>query len=81
MKIKIIQIGNSQGIRLSKTIIEKYQITDQMEIKLEKDHIKLIPVATPRHGWGEAFAEMHQNNDDALLLPDVFEDENDEEWK
>lgn len=75
MKIKIVDIGNSKGIRLSKTILEKYQIADYMDIKLEEDHIKLIPINTPRQGWDDAFQLMHENNDDNLLLPDVFDDE------
>lgn len=79
MKVKIIQIGNSHGIRLSKTIIEQYQIGEYMEIKLEKDHIKLIPKKLPRQGWEEAFVQMHEDGDDQLLIPDVFEDENFEE--
>lgn len=33
------------------------------------------PRRRPREGWSEAFKEMHQNGDDELLMPDVFEDE------
>ena len=32
MEIAIIQIGNSKGIRLSKTLLEKYNIKDKIEI-------------------------------------------------
>ncbi len=31
-------------------------------------------------GWDTAFKEMAANNDDELLIDDVFEDENLEEW-
>ncbi len=65
---------------MSKTIMEKYNISDEMEIKLEKDHIKLVPLANPRKGWEDAFIEMHKSKNDELLIPDVFEDEGDEEW-
>jgi hypothetical protein len=35
----------------------------------------------PRENWEEAFAAMHKTGDDALLVPDVFMDENtDWEW-
>ncbi len=30
---------------------------------------------TPREGWADAFKNMHENGDDELLVPDVFEDE------
>ena len=75
MKIKVIDIGNSRGIRLSKTLLEKYQITDYMTIILEKDHIKLLPENQPRVGWDDAFSQMHAEKGDDLLIPDVFEDD------
>lgn len=80
MEISVIKIGNSKGIRLSKTLIEKYNILDSVELILEKDHIILKPKAAPRKGWEEAFKKMHKNGDDQLLIPEIFEDENFEEW-
>ena len=80
MELSIIQIGNSKGIRLSKTILEKYDIKDTVEVILEKGFIVLKPKATPRKGWDKAFQKMHDRGDDNLLMDDVFEDENTEEW-
>ncbi|MDR6967042.1 hypothetical protein J2X31_001042 [Flavobacterium arsenatis] len=34
----------------------------------------------PRTGWDKAFKKMHDNGEDKLLMNDVFEDENFEEW-
>ncbi len=76
MQVSVVQIGNSKGIRLSKTILEKYQIADKVELLLENDYIVLKPLTEPRKNWDEAFAEMHQNGDDKLLIDSVFEDEN-----
>lgn len=76
MQVSVIQVGNSKGIRLSKTLLEKYQITNKVELVLENDYIMLKPVAEPRKNWEEAFAEMHRNGDDKLLIDSVFEDEN-----
>ena len=76
MEVSIIKIGNSKGFRLSKTILERYNITDKMELILEKDQIILRPITEPRKGGDKAFQKMHENNDDQLLLDDVFEDEN-----
>ncbi|MEA1878772.1 MAG: AbrB/MazE/SpoVT family DNA-binding domain-containing protein [Bacteroidota bacterium] len=81
MLLRVIQIGNSKGIRLSKTILEKYRITDAVEIQLEKDQIILKPVQNPRQGWDNDFAVLHSSKEDELLIPDVFEDENLDEWK
>ena len=80
MELSIINIGNSKGIRLSKTILEKYNIQDKIEIILEKGFIDLKPKAEPRKNWEKAFQEMHKNGDDQLLIDDVFDDENFEEW-
>ncbi|SFA72054.1 AbrB/MazE/SpoVT family DNA-binding domain-containing protein [Algoriphagus aquimarinus] len=81
MEVSIIQIGNSKGLRLSKTIIEKYGLIDKVEIILEEDQIVLKPIKNVREGWGDSFAEMHAQGDDHLLIDDVLEDENLEEWK
>ena len=81
MDISVISIGNSKGIRLTKTLIEKYNIKDTMELVLEKSYIILKPKSSPRKGWEKSFKKMHENGDDKLLMPDVFEDENFDEWK
>jgi antitoxin MazE len=81
MEIPIIRIGNSKGIRLSKTVLEQYHITDSIELVMEEDCIVLKPMAKPRTGWDEVFSRMHDNGDDQLLIPDVFQDEEFEEWK
>jgi antitoxin MazE len=80
MELSIIQIGNSKGFRLSKTLIEKYNIKDKVELILEKGYIILKPISSPRKNWEKAFIEMNKNGDDQLLFNDVFEDENLEEW-
>ena len=81
MDVSVIPIGNSKGIRLSKTLIEKYNIKDTVELVLEKEYIILKPKAEPRKGWEKAFKEMHEAGDDKSFMNDVFEDESFEEWK
>jgi len=80
MDVAVIPIGNSKGIRLSKTVLEKYNITDKVELILEKGYIILKPKSEPRKDWEKAFQKMHENGEDQLLIRDVFEDENLEEW-
>ncbi|HKL07851.1 MAG TPA: AbrB/MazE/SpoVT family DNA-binding domain-containing protein [Bacteroidales bacterium] len=81
MDISIVPIGNSKGIRLSKTLLEKYNIKDKVELILEKGYIILKPKAEPRKGWEKAFKKMHESGDDKPLMNDVFVDESFEEWK
>ena len=80
METPIVKIGNSKGLRLSKTIIEKYNIKDKVELIFEKGHIILKPIETPRKNWEKQFKKMAERGDDALLINDVFEDETLEEW-
>ncbi|MBS4060024.1 MAG: AbrB/MazE/SpoVT family DNA-binding domain-containing protein [Bacteroidetes bacterium] len=80
MELSVIQIGNSKGFRLSKTLIEKYNIKDKVELILEEGQIIIKPMSSPRKGWEKAFKEMSENGDDQLLFSDVFENENLEEW-
>ena len=80
MEISVIPIGNSKGIRLTKTILEKYNITDTVEMILEKGYIIIKPKQEPRKGWEKVFRKMHENGDDKLLINEVFQAENFEEW-
>jgi len=75
MKASIIKIGNSRGLRLNKSILERYNIKDTVELILEKGRIILKPLDQPRRGWDDAFSKMHANQDDNLLIDDIFEDE------
>lgn len=79
MQVSIIQIGNSKGIRLNKTLLEKYSISDKIELIMQDDCIVLRPILKPRSNWEEAFKDMHQNGDDKLIIDSFFEDEN-ENW-
>jgi len=81
METAIIKIGNSKGLRLSKSILEKYNISERVEIILEKGRIILKPIEKPRNNWELAFQKMHSDNDDQLLVNDVFDNETFEEWK
>lgn len=80
MELSVINIGNSKGIRLPKTILEKYNINDKIELILEKGYIILKPKSEPRKNWEKAFKEMHESGDDQLLMDDIFEDESFAEW-
>ena len=75
MELSVINIGNSKGIRFSKTILEQYNISDKVEIILEKSQIIIRPKTEVRKNWDEAFKQMHQAGEDQLLMDDVFEEE------
>ena len=51
MKIPVIKIGNSKGIRFSKILIEKYNIREMVDLKLEENQIVIKAIPEPRKGW------------------------------
>ncbi|MEI6754254.1 MAG: AbrB/MazE/SpoVT family DNA-binding domain-containing protein [Paludibacter sp.] len=81
MEINIVKIGTSKGLRLSKSIFDQYNIQEKVELILEKGRIILQPIEKPRKDGETAFKEMRTANDDELLIHDVFDNENLEEWK
>jgi len=82
MNVKTIRIGNSRGVRIPEEILDRCQVEDAVELKFEKNKIILEPLRRkPREGWGEAAQQMHEVGDDALLMPDVFDDDVEVEWK
>ena len=82
VKTRIIKIGNSQGIRIPKPLLEQSGLQEEVELKVEENRIVIQAVSHPRRGWEEAFGAMAEQGDDALLDPDVIESEWDEtEWQ
>jgi antitoxin MazE len=55
MRVKLIDIGNSKGIRLPKALIEEIGFKDEVELRRTKDGLNLMPVKETRAGWAEQF--------------------------
>ena len=81
MEVPIIKIGNSKGILLSKTILEKYGFEEKIELVMKENYLELKPVKPPRQGWDEAFKEMHERGEDRLLDNDILDDDLIEDWE
>ena len=57
----LIKIGNSQGVRIPKAIIEQAQLTDKkLEFKLVDDGLLIQPVKKPRQDWKKQFDKANQ---------------------
>ncbi|MGK5089301.1 AbrB/MazE/SpoVT family DNA-binding domain-containing protein [Bdellovibrionota bacterium FG-2] len=68
MKLKIVQIGNSRGIRLPKPLLEQAGIDQEVEIQVEGNTLVLRPIHTHiRRGWEKAFQTMAEKGDDSIL--------------
>jgi len=79
--VDLIQIGNSRGIRLPKKVIDECHLDGKVMLSINGQRIILESAQKkPRYDWEKQAKEMHQNGDDELLIPDVFEDEELLEW-
>ncbi|MCF8082462.1 MAG: AbrB/MazE/SpoVT family DNA-binding domain-containing protein [Deltaproteobacteria bacterium] len=83
MRARLIKIGNSQGLRIPKPILEQTGIRDDVEIELEKNQIIIRPVQKAREGWNKAFKMMAENRDDELFISDndISHSWDEEEWQ
>ena len=81
MNIKVIQIGNSRGVRIPKEVLNQCQIEDKVYLSVQGDNIIIKPIKkVPREGWDLAAKKMHERGDDQLLIPDVLDDDMEIEW-
>ena len=67
MRTRIVRIGNSQGVRIPKPLIEQAGLGGEVEISVEDGSLVIRPIAKARAGWGAAFAEMARQGDDAPI--------------
>jgi antitoxin MazE len=84
LKTRLSRIGNSQGIRIPKIIIERLGFGEEVELEVQADQLVVRAVHTPRAGWDEQFKAMAAAGDDQLLDADVSSltqwDEGEWEW-
>lgn len=53
MKIKLIKIGNSMGVRLPQSVIKECQFENELELHIRQGSVVLSPVVKNRYGWKE----------------------------
>jgi antitoxin MazE len=83
MKTRIVRIGNSQGVRIPKPLLEQSGLGEEVELELENGRIVIRAASRPRQGWENAFRKMARAGDDALLDAEIAStvwDEEQWEW-
>ncbi len=83
MKARIVRIGNSQGIRIPKPLLEQTGLGTVVELEVQGEQIIIRPADRPREGWEAAFRTMAEAGDDALLDPEgaTLSRWDEEEWE
>ncbi len=80
MKTRLIQIGNSRGIRLPKPLIDQIGLGDEVELSIREGAIVILPVRGARAGWEDAARTLQERGEMGLLdvpTPTRFDQE---EW-
>lgn len=89
MLVKLVQIGNSMGIRLPKNLIRQFGLDKgPIELIVKKEGIMIKPALTsevpPREEWDRLFKEALAAGDDPKNDDEEFDDFYDEtdenEW-
>jgi antitoxin MazE len=71
MILQVVKVGNSKGLRFPKSILEQYQIEDEVDLSPTKDGLLIKPIKSKaRVGWSKKFKEMAAKRNDKLLLGD-----------
>ena len=82
MKVKLIPIGNSKGVRIPQAFIRACGLGEHVEMRIEQNAIVLVAPRSPRENWEKAFERMAAAGDDQLLIPDeLSNDWDDAEWE
>jgi antitoxin MazE len=69
MRAKLIRIGNSQGVRIPKALIQETGLPPDVEIIADGNRLVIAPAHQPREGWEEAFRRMRAEDEKVLDGP------------
>ncbi|HZT40901.1 MAG TPA: AbrB/MazE/SpoVT family DNA-binding domain-containing protein [Chthonomonadaceae bacterium] len=67
VKTRLVKIGNSQGIRIPKWLLEQAGLTGEIEVEAQSGQLVIRPAQSARQGWDAQFQAMAQASDDRLL--------------
>ncbi len=78
----IIQIGNSHGVRIPKTLIEQAGLLDaELTLTVVPEGLLITPHVRPRHGWAEAFKAAGAQERADLDMQNIKNKFDDEDWE
>ena len=80
IRTRLIKIGNSQGIRIPKALIEQVGLGQDVEVEAQDGQLVIRPVRHPRAGWDAEFRAMAARGDDRLLDAETPTQWDETEW-
>jgi antitoxin MazE len=82
IKTRVIQIGNSQGVRIPKTLLEQANLGEEVELEVSNGKLLIRAASSPRAGWEESFGKtdrVAEGKPEWSEFPNEW-DETDWEW-
>lgn len=67
VKARIIAVGNSQGVRIPKPLLEQAGLEGDVELHAEAGRIVIAAPRRSRDGWAQAAATLHARGEDGLI--------------
>ena len=64
IELKVVQIGNSRGVRLPKAVLERYAIKDAVVLEAREEGLLLRNKREKRLSWEETYKDMAKAHED-----------------
>ena len=64
IELKVVQIGNSRGVRLPKAVLERYQIKEALVLEAREDGLLLRGKKDKRLTWEETYRQTAREKED-----------------
>ena len=73
MRVNVVAIGNSKGIRIPKVILQQCHIKEYVDLEVENEYIVIKPYhEKQRRNWEKAFEKNPDNYDVCMNLCGYF---------
>jgi len=79
-KARIIRIGNSQGLRVPRALLEQAELSDEVELQAQPGRLIVRAARRPRAGWASSAQTMRERDDDKLLDQPTATRFDEEDW-
>ncbi|WP_130472758.1 AbrB/MazE/SpoVT family DNA-binding domain-containing protein [Candidatus Magnetaquicoccus inordinatus] len=74
MQTHLITIGNSKGLRFSRTLLEQCGIIDDVELDVKNNEIIIRASSRkPREGWEKMFKDAYSKGKPEMLIPESID--------
>ena len=80
MRTRIVKIGDAQGVKVPKWLMEEAGLGDDVELRVVDTGLLIERAAQTREGWAEPADRMHTRGEDVLLDEPSLTDFDDSGW-